>query len=173
MPAGRPPVPTHTKKVRGNPGKRKLNDDPTPPPAPRGGVLPPAWTEDSWEDGCDAVRMWDHVSAILAPMGLLTTADADSLALYCDAYAEYQAAGELIAAEGMTFTRTTDRGGESVQANPAVAMRADAWRRMERMLSQFGMNPVARSRVHAPESGEVDPFEAHDGPAIANGRRVQ
>ncbi len=72
---GRKPVPTKLKLLRGNPGKRTLNDrepqiDPSTPE-------PPDWLEgearDKWFEVCDK----------LGDLGILTHVDADVLTLYC------------------------------------------------------------------------------------------
>lgn len=173
MGAGRPPKPTALKRAQGNPGKRKLPAEPTPPPPSGAAVTPPPWALQAWADDGPQLELWAHLAAILAPMGLLTTADADKLALCCDAYADYLAAVEAIRDEGITLHKTTDRGGESVIANPAVAIRNDAWRRVDHVLSEFGMSPVARSKVGANGGEDADPFEEFEGPAISGGQRVK
>ena len=172
MPAGRPPKPTATKRANGNPGKRRLPDEPTPPPPAGGVVLPPFWTVDAWPARGMASRMWARMAAILGPMGLLTEASADALALLCDAYAEYVTARGVVAEEGATYERTTDRGGVSWVTRAEVAQAADAWRRVNAMMGQFGLTPSALAKVGNASAEDDDPFAAFDGPAIADGKRA-
>jgi phage terminase small subunit len=46
--------------------------------------------------------------------------------------------------------------------HPAVAIRADAWRRVERMLGKFGLTPSDRTRVstEAGRKPEYNPWES-------------
>ncbi|EQB9157617.1 P27 family phage terminase small subunit, partial [Morganella morganii] len=41
-----------------------------------------------------------------------------------------------------------------------AAMKADAWKRIRAMLSEFGMTPAARQKVTINTPAEEDPFEA-------------
>ncbi|MEO0035368.1 MAG: hypothetical protein RLZZ501_1391, partial [Pseudomonadota bacterium] len=62
--AGRRPTPTHLKLVRGNPGKRPLNEaEPTPA---RALPSPPAHMSD------EAKVAWGRMATLLDQMGVLT-----------------------------------------------------------------------------------------------------
>jgi P27 family predicted phage terminase small subunit len=172
--AGRPPKPNAIKRATGNPGKRALprvEDEPTPPPPPPGGIMPTGGAA-TWPAGGHADQAWHRMVAILEPMGLLDTGGVDALVLLCEAYAEYWDARADVIANGLTFEKTTDRGGTSVQANPAVAMAANAWGRVYTGLSQFGLTPSARAKLGGKRGEEADPFEQFDGPTIAGGKRA-
>ena len=65
--SGRRPQPTNVLKMRGNPGKRPLNDaEPKPPDAP---VVKPGYLS------AVAGVVWDEIAPIAEAMGTLTAAD--------------------------------------------------------------------------------------------------
>jgi P27 family predicted phage terminase small subunit len=78
---------------------------------------------------------------------VLADTDAPTLALACAALAEYQQADAMVVAEGITLTRTDATGQKVVVRHPAVAIRADAWRRARDALRAFGLSPADRDRV--------------------------
>ncbi len=147
-------TPTKLRVLKGNAGKRPLNDREPMPPA--GKVKMPEWLPIG-----AAHSAWEEIAPILNSMGLLTTADPQALALLCDAYAEYTEARAIVQEEGMTYERTTEKGGTMIMARPEVGIAADAWRRVRAMLGEFGMTPSSRSNVKTPKDGgkPADPFE--------------
>ncbi len=46
-----------------------------------------------------------------------------------------------------------------IKPHPAAVMKADAWKRIRAMLSEFGMTPASRSKVGAKGPAEADPLE--------------
>ncbi len=46
-----------------------------------------------------------------------------------------------------------------IKPHPAAVMKADAWKRIRAMLSEFGMTPASRSKVGANGPAEADPLE--------------
>jgi P27 family predicted phage terminase small subunit len=89
-------------------------------------------------------------------MHITTAMDGDSLALAAVAIEEFAAADELVRSEGLILTRPA--GGK--YKHPAVAVRADAWRRVQSGLRSFGLDPVARASVTAIEPDESDAVAA-------------
>lgn len=97
-------------------------------------------------------------------MGVLTVADGPAVALLANALAEYIAAAKEVEASGVTFTvlQTDKEGaaiGYSIKANPATTVRADAWRRVNLMLQQFGLTASSRVKVRVERPQVADPFE--------------
>ena len=86
---GLKPTPTHLKLIKGNPGKRRINEREPVPTAD----LPSAPTHLS--DG--AKVEWGRVSEELYRLGLLTGVDRAALAAYCQAYARWAQAENAIA----------------------------------------------------------------------------
>ena len=76
---GRKPLPSNVVRLRGNPGKRRLNDA---EPRPAAKVPPcPACLGD------EARKEWQRLAKELAELGLLTGLDRGLLAAYCQAHA--------------------------------------------------------------------------------------
>jgi P27 family predicted phage terminase small subunit len=152
---GRPPKPTALKLLHGNPGKRPLNDREPAPPIGR--PKRPAWLAK------DARRYWRQACETMERMGVLTVADQTAVGLLCNALAEYVEASREVEARGLLvedrrYDKEGNIVGETVKANPAVAARADAWRRVNLMLQQFGMTASSRAKVKTEKPAEVDPF---------------
>lgn len=128
-------IPTTLKLLRGNPGRRPLPKD---EPQPALGAKPPAWLSEV------ARREWDRKAPMLEKLGVLTEADEDALATYCELFAAFQYHAKC----GNTSARTA---GE-----------------MRQYLAKFGMTPADRSRVSAKpkaEARKLDRFTGTSGPA--------
>jgi P27 family predicted phage terminase small subunit len=149
--AGRKPTPSHLKILRGNPSKRPLNKTEPKPPV-RKLRCPGHLTV----IGKKAFREMERT---LRDMRLLTVADAMSLELLCAAYAEFREYDEAVKTQGSTYTTVTQTGERMHRAFPEVAMRSDAWRRVKAMLTEFGLTPSSRSKVHVTPEDE-DPMDA-------------
>lgn len=135
---GPPPKPTALKLLEGTfRADRAAPNEPAPDPGLPS--MPPHLVG----VGADA---WEFFGAELLKLGVLTVRDGAALELLCDAYAEWRAAREVVQREGMTYESGT-KNGHAVIAHPAVRIAADAWRRMHRMLVEFGLTPAARARV--------------------------
>lgn len=98
---------------------------------------------------------------------MLTTLDAKALELLIEAYVEYRHHCDTLDREGYTYAvyseDDSDEGGEreirTIKPHPAAVMKADAWKRIRAMLSEFGMTPASRSKVGAKGPAEADPLE--------------
>ena len=134
MTAGRRPIPTALKLLRGNPGKRPLNDR---EPTPRA-KLPNA--PDYLSDV--AKKEWRRTGRRLAALGLVTEIDGTALAAYCVAFARWVEAEEKIQLFG-----TVIKVGNSLQVSPYLSVANKAMFQMCRLLGDFGMTPSSRSRV--------------------------
>lgn len=146
---GPPRTPTHLQILRGNPGKRRVNErEPRPnqavPKCPR------------WLDAT-ARRAWRELGAVLDEMRVITLADAMALELLCTAYADYRAASAAIARHGMTYACETEFS-TIIRIRPEVLQAANAWRRVKVMLQEFGLTPASRSKVSA-DTIPDDPLE--------------
>ena len=111
---------------------------------------------------------------ILDEMGVLTRADVFAVEVLCEALADHRACGETIrecaasaraaakageesdfTADGRYYRTINQAGGVMWRAHPAVALRADADRRVKAWCAEFGLTPSARSRIVSNE-GERD-----------------
>ncbi len=151
------PAPTKLKIVRGNPGKRALNQREPEPTIGTPGK--PEWLKPL------AVAEWDRVVPELERLGLLTVVDGPSLAAYCQAFAEFADAQEFLNENGATYV-LRDKDGEvkSVQQFPQVAIARNAAHSMRMFASEFGLTPASRSRLSTPApKEEADPFAKYEG----------
>ncbi len=146
---GRKPVPTTLKVLRGNPGKRPLSDDEPRPKA----KLPPPPSHLSAE----AKREWWRLGKQLAALGLMTNIDRGALAIYCQAWARWLEAEQALKTYGVMVKSPT---GYPMQS-PYLAIANRAMEQIRAMLTEFGMSPASRTRVHAAPAGanEEDPVE--------------
>ena len=139
--AGRPPKPTRLKILEGNPGRRELNA--SEPHPTDGHVICPSWI-DSY-----ARRQWTRVLPTL-PSRLITDADVDMLALYCQAIADIRRYRVYLRRAGETYTTSTGR----LAARPEIAMLAKARSDAVKLSNLLGLNPSARSRLSVPEQDD-------------------
>lgn len=96
---------------------------------------------------------------MLQGMHVLSKADAEKLALGCDALGEYLELRELIKEKGRTYTTITVTDSVVYRPRPEVAMCVDAWRRASAILSEFGLSPSARAKVQTIVEDQEDPFD--------------
>jgi P27 family predicted phage terminase small subunit len=144
---GRKPLPSNVVRLRGNPGKRRLNgSEPTPAP-----VVPacPACLGEA------ARREWKRLARELAELGLLTRIDRGMLAAYCQAHALWTEAVSSIERYG---TMVKSPNGFPMQS-PYVAVANKQVEIMGRIAAEFGMTPSSRSRIRAAGPAPEDPFE--------------
>ncbi|SQI37952.1 Phage terminase, small subunit [Providencia alcalifaciens] len=90
----------------------------------------------------------------------MSTLDAKALELLVEAYVEYRHHCEVLDTEGYTYNTTSMTGDIIKKAHPAAAMKADVWKRIRAMLSEFGMTPSARTKVSVKGPEQEDPLEA-------------
>lgn len=142
---GPAPTPTVIKKLRGNPGKRRLNDAEPRPGAAR---LPsaPRWMSEA------ARGHWRKLSKGLFDCGLLTEVDAPALAMLCETLAQYIEAKRLVQEEGMVAT--SDQG--NVYQHPAVGLMKSSRTDFLRWAREFGMTPASRTRISLDGEGEEE-----------------
>jgi P27 family predicted phage terminase small subunit len=133
--AGRKPLPTRLKLVKGTLRKHRVN--PNEPQPSAGNVSPPAWLSKS------ARKHWDVTAPPLLAAGLLTDLDVFALGLYCEAHARWVMANAKIEKHGPVVMA---RSGLPVQS-PYVAISNKAFDQMLGLLTEFGMTPSSRSRV--------------------------
>ena len=163
----RPKTPTNILKLRGaekkNPARLKTREN---EPKPATGIAkPPAWLSRRGR------KIFRELAEITTAMGILTVADHHALALISDAYDGYFVATEAITEHGVTYTITNRDGDELIKANPAVAMKSDAWRRVQSGLSKFGLDPSSRAGLVVNNPKSDNPFDQFDEKPIKPGKR--
>jgi P27 family predicted phage terminase small subunit len=143
--SGRFPKPQSLKEITGNPGKGSIQNEPKPP---AGFPDAPEWLDDI------ALGEWDRLLPILEKMNVVTVADRNAVAAYCQSYSMYVKAVEDINRNG--FTVEGHRGVMS--KNPAVQVQRDSLDQMNRWGAKLGLSPVDRVRL------SVTPTDEEDGP---------
>ncbi|MBR1174877.1 phage terminase small subunit P27 family [Bradyrhizobium sp. KB893862 SZCCT0404] len=146
MKPGPPPIPFTLKALRGNRGHQKLRRPPKPDCPPKCPDPPSflcAFAQDEW---------W-RVAPELHALGLLTRADVACLGAYCHAYGQWRLACEALERianrdeimHGL-LVKTADG---NARRNPLVKIASDAAEDMLRFAGEFGLTPVARTRLAA------------------------
>jgi len=147
MGVGRPAKPTALKELAGNPGKRALNAR-EPQPRTKRPKMPTHLTE-------AAQIEWRRVVRELSAMKLLTSADADALAMYCSTYDIWVKSSAELQKNGMI--EYTEKGYPLM--SPHITIINQCLRTMKQLLTEFGMTPASRSRIQVPEEKQVDEFD--------------
>jgi len=146
---GRKPKPTAIKRLEGNPGKRKLNEN-EPKPVKRAPKCP-SWLDD------EAKKEWKRLAKSLEDMGVLTNVDRAAFAGYCEAYARWKESEEFISKHGLIFKTPSGY----FQQVPHVSIAQTYLKLVLKFAVEFGLTPSSRSRIvagdKAPESD--DPME--------------
>ena len=103
---------------------------------------------------------WRRVVRELSAVdGLVTSVDADALAMYCETYARWVQASRKLAMSGMVEKLKTNRGGEYLAMSPYVTIINQCMRTMKQLLTEFGMTPASRTRIQIEKPPEEDPFD--------------
>jgi len=136
--------------LAGNPGKRPLNENEPDPPKKR--PYKPRHLSRA------ASREWDRIAPKLDAVGLLTTIDGSALALYCEAYADWVQAKRDVERRGQTIevSRVSKKGDVYLTeiVNPSVAIAAQAYAQLCKLLREFGMTPSARTNISVEKKPE-------------------
>lgn len=139
------PLATADKKLRGNPGKRKLNEDEPQARLYEEVPAPPIWL------GKHAVEAWNRNGEVLIRMMLLTDADLELFATLCQAIHLMIESSQDINKNGMTIM-----GARGRVRNPAIATFTAATTTIRSLASEFGMSPSSRTKLKMPgEDGET------------------
>jgi P27 family predicted phage terminase small subunit len=143
---GPPPMPTHLKLLRGNPGKRPIRPEPEPVVSEQ--VPPPPALLTGY-----ALDEWNRVAPELHRIRLLSVLDLQILALYCLSYKRWRDCEEVLRSmaerDPATSALLIRRRDGSVGRNPIVKMSSHAAQQMIAAAGHFGMSPAARARIAA------------------------
>jgi P27 family predicted phage terminase small subunit len=93
-----------------------------------------------------ARKVWDELVEALGNAGILTRADANCMAAYCEAMATWLDAKVMIAEGGAVLV---DDSTDRMYRNPYVAIASEAVGQMQTLGSSLGLNPAARAKLHA------------------------
>jgi P27 family predicted phage terminase small subunit len=152
---GRKPKPTALKALAGNPGKRPLNKS---EPHFTGTPSCPSWLNK------EAKKEWKRVVAELSALDMLRGVDTAALAAYCQSYARWRSAEQMVEQEGQTvaepiLNKQGELIGHRVKRHPATTIAREAQAAMLKASSLFGFDPSSRSRLFIapkPQKSELD-----------------
>jgi P27 family predicted phage terminase small subunit len=147
MPKGRKPTPKAILKIRGSRirGPHKSGID-----APPGVPQAPAWM-------CEIARAeWDRVAPMLEASKVMSPRHQQTLAAYCDSFADMVTADRELQANGTTIM--DDKG--RVSNHPAWLRKRDARNQLLKFASEFGLTASALSRVSAVEQATATDEDA-------------
>ena len=135
------PTPTKLKILRGNPGCRRLNKNEPQPPAD--GILMPTHL------GPVAAARWAELLPLLQGVKVMTRADVEALARYCDTYEWWLATRAKLRKDGDTYPILND-GGEVkyIAQRPEVSIAHKLSQQLRQLEQDFGLNPSARTSLN-------------------------
>jgi len=143
MTAGRPPIPTNLKLLKGTVKKHRVNNlEPKPKTE---GIKQPDYLSPI------AAKHWPKMYNELKSAGIIADMDEDALAMYCEAYALWR---DAVAKLTKTGTVIKSEAGYPIRS-PYVGIQEKAFQQMKTMLVEFGMSPSSRAKVSVVEKTET------------------
>ena len=132
--------------LHGNPGKRQLNKR---EPKFTGKPTCPTWLHPL------AKREWKRIAAETTGLDLIKATDQSALAAYCQSYARWRTAEEIVEREGQLVqepivTRSGNVTGFRWKKHPAVTVAKDERATMLAAGRLFGLSPSSRTSLHVP-----------------------
>jgi P27 family predicted phage terminase small subunit len=160
---GTKPDPSAVRRLRGNPGKRAMNQQEPDPPRTAMRLAPPL------ELGTDSVALdyWDELVPVLARIRQITDVDRAALIALCVQWSRYIEATKAL--------QQRDEQGRSkmlikldngvYQQHPYIAIANKSLVLCTRLWAELGLTPSSRSRVQTvPMAHDDDPFAEFDEP---------
>ena len=146
--AGRKPLPTHLKLVKGTARPHRLNKK--EPKLPLVAPEPPDHLDER------AKTKFTELAKMLARHGVMTELDAGAIARYAVVWCRWVDAEAEIKKRGPVVKTT----GDNIIQNPFLAVANKCLLQMAQIESEFGLTPSSRSRIRMEmPSDTIDPFE--------------
>ncbi len=133
---GPAPKPTRLRVLHGGHPERVNHAEPIPARLPV--VCPPYLSQ-------EATRKWEELSPHLIAMGVVTAADVDLLAAYCECFARWRRVAAMAASSPPVFKRSAEGEELVFVKNPLWSQVRDAEAALRVMAREFGFTPSARS----------------------------
>ena len=150
---GPKPQPTILKIAKGNPGKRRLNENEPRPAADA--IQPPDWVIGK------SLEKWQEVVPKLVGMGVMTNADIDTIARYCTMHEQYVKYLEQVRRGLDVLVIRDDKGKvKYMQSTPAATMMTKLAASMLRIEQEFGLTPSARTGIVAKPPQDITDINA-------------
>lgn len=106
-----------------------------------------------------AKETFEYIATRLDNYGVLSILDKYALEALSEAYAEYRKHQNYIIENGETYTTTTQSGDEMIRPRPEVKMRNDAFNRMLKLFTEFGLTPSSRAKIQIDKKDNTDDIE--------------
>jgi len=90
-----------------------------------------------------AEKHWAVMAVELYEAGVMTTADVDALAIYCETYVPGGAEKKALQSEDTIMTGSK---GAPIR-NPRIALVNQLYRQLQQMMNHFGITPKTRNKV--------------------------
>ena len=146
--AGRKPLPTHLKLVKGTARPHRLNKK--EPKLPLVAPEPPDHLDER------AKAKFTELAKMLARHGVMTELDAGAIARYAVVWCRWVDAEAEIKKRGPVVKTT----GDNIIQNPFLTVANKCLLQMAQIESEFGLTPSSRSRIRMEmPSDTIDPFE--------------
>jgi len=134
------PEPTPLKVLRGNPGRRPVNKK-EPQPSADGVAMPSHLGE-------VAKAKWKDILPLLQAVKVMTRADVEALARYCDTYEWWISTRAVLKKDGDTYPILNDAGEiKYIAQRPEVSIAHKLAAQLRQLESDFGLSPAARSSL--------------------------
>jgi len=104
-----------------------------------------------------AARKWRQLLPLLEAVRLMTDADVEALARYCDTYEWWLATRATLKKEGDTYPILND-GGEVkyIAQRPEVSIAHKLATQLRQLEQDFGLSPAARASLHVEQPAADD-----------------
>jgi P27 family predicted phage terminase small subunit len=93
------------------------------------------------------MEKFDLISIRLKEINVLSDSFTEIQAICAQRLAQIEELSEVLEAEGMTYQSVNQHGGQMIKPHPAVAMRNDAMRHSQSLLSEMGLTHTAISKL--------------------------
>jgi P27 family predicted phage terminase small subunit len=111
--------------------------------------------------GEEAAAKWAEVLPLLQAVKVMTRADIEALARYCDTYEWWLATRAKLKKEGDTYPILNDKGDvKYIAQRPEVSIAHKLAVQLRQLEQDFGLNPSARTGLHVEESKQEDEDDA-------------
>lgn len=107
-------------------------------------------------------NLYNQLTTEYNKIGLISVLDVGSLFLLCNEFGTYCEADDLVKAKGLEVqTEIIDKDGDptgryKIETNPMLKVRNDALKNYKSLCTEFGLTPVSRSTISAPQKKETD-----------------
>jgi P27 family predicted phage terminase small subunit len=108
-----------------------------------------------------AAARWRELLPMLQSVRVMTRADIEALARYCDTYEWWLATRAKLRAEGDTYPILNDGGQiKYIAQRPEVSIAHKLAVQLRQLEQDFGLNPSARTSLHVEEEKPADEEDA-------------